>query len=288
MSRPQFLIASSTTTLRAGARTADFLRDRRLLKTLSLLEARAADVPIPPTLLLLEPRPGTLRAFAAAHGGAVMMRMDYSTLSAPKPLGGIALFTDFSRERASAYLFAQNLFPLFHPNLDRFQDQYSAGLLLNTRSAGCRAEIVGPGFDASDLRLGASIPHESLSVDLARASVLTRSIISESGYEQQRSVRILTAKRFRAYTKFVNRTGRLLSSLDRLTGSSQSAAQPHIPPSYCPMPDITLSKLLDIGTRIRLQVLDRLPRSEEFVASLSFVPKRGWLLWDIYGAWYHR
>jgi hypothetical protein len=288
MSRTQFLVASSTTALRAGARTADFLRDRRLFKTLSLHEARGADVPVPPTLLLVEPRLDILRAFVDTHDGAVMVRMDYSKLTGPKPLGGIALFTQSARKRVSAYLFARSLSPLFHPNLDRFRDQYSAGILLNTRTTEGRVEIVGPGFDASDLRLGASVPHESLSVDMATASVLGRSIISESSYALERRARILTAKRFRAYTEFVNHNGRLLSSLDRLARTAQSVEAPHIPLGYSPMPDTILSRLLDIGARIRWKVLDRLPRSEEFVASLSFIPKRGWLLWDVYGAWYHR
>jgi hypothetical protein len=288
MSRTQFLVASNRTALGADARTGDFLRNRRLFKTLSLHEARAEDVPVPPTLLLVEPNLDILRRFAEGHEGTVMVRMDYSELTGPKPLGGIALFTHAARSRVSAYLFARNFSPLFHPNIDRFLDRYSVGLLLSTRSTEGMVEVVGPGFDASDLRLGTSVPHESISVDLAAAAVLKRSVISESGYALERSARIRTAKRFRAYTKFANKTGRLLSSLDLLAHTAQSVEEPHIPLSYSPMPNTILSKLLDIGMRIRWRVINRLPESEELVASLSFVPKRGWLLWDIYGSWYRR
>jgi len=111
-----------------------------------------------------------------------MIRVDYKSRPSAKPLGGIQLQSLEIVDRVCASLFDQGCLPWLHPNLDRFEDLFSAGILLTEESDLAEFEIVGKGFDAGDLRLGKAIPHESFTASLETGAISCHRIIEDAIY----------------------------------------------------------------------------------------------------------
>jgi hypothetical protein len=217
-----------------------------------------------------------------------MMRMDYSALPPEKPIGGIPLFSKSAIRGASKRLYELKTIPLFHPHFDRFLDLYSVGLVIKRDDPLARLEVVGKGFDAGDLRLGFSTPHESAILDLLNGEVRDRSYISNEAYTVQVRERANRIHALRSYTDVVNSRGILVHNLDRLPVTVATSHDFEIPDKYSPIPRALITELLHIGRRLRLHVIELLPRSQEYVASLSYLPVHGWMLWDIFASWYRR
>lgn len=259
----------------------------KLYKTLSLLLSSRAKVTIPPTALLLDYHKEYIDELVALWGLPLMIRMDFQVLPSKKTLGGIPLYNIEIIESVSEFLFRENCMPLFHPHLDRFEDFYSCGVLLNNKDFNCTIEIVGKGFDASDLRLGSSNPHEIININLFDDTINERFIIPKEKYNKSKLERIKKANKYLRYIEFVNNGGLLLSSLNKFKVTSKSANK-NIPESYTAIPSYILKELSNIIFKIRLDVLESLPKSDVYIASFSYLPNRGWFLWDIYGSWYSR
>lgn len=193
----------------------DVLKHRSLFKTLSLVLSHRAGVPTPPLLLLCWPKLQLIREAGERWGWPLMVRMDFETLPSPKFIGGIQVFTVESAVHVSNYLFSHKCFPLFHPHIDRFWNQYSVGILFDPSNPSVvHAEIVGEGFDAGDLRLGAAIPHEMAQIDLEAQMVKPLSRIDKDSYTRECAARRLRIEALRRYITFVNAEGRLSSDLD--------------------------------------------------------------------------
>ncbi len=267
-----------------------YLRSRKLYKTLSLLLSSRAGVQVPPTLLMLDMKTEALNTAIQHFGLPLMIRMDYQSLPSQKALGGIPIYTLKETIEISKFLFRANCYPMFHPHLDRFADVYSAGVLLNNQDFEADFEVVGRGFDAGDLRLGDASPHESFKVSLFDDSIRDRSTISNRSYQQARSDRKKRMLKLMQYTKYVNKFGVLLPSLNDFEPISidHSAERTEIPKEYVPMTRPIMRSLTKVAYTIRLEVINSLPFSDGYVASLSFLPKHGWTLWDVYGGWYKR
>jgi len=71
---------------------ATLLRTQHLYKSLSLLLANIAGINIPPSLLLLSLRPELIEAFAGVWGTPLMIRVDFTSRSKAKPIGGIPIY----------------------------------------------------------------------------------------------------------------------------------------------------------------------------------------------------
>lgn len=267
-----------------------FLRTKNILKTLSLLLAARAGVQVPSTLLMFTMEIDVLNRFFNQWGPPLMIRMDYQLYPKRKTLGGIPIYKLEKARKVSEFLFNENCYPLFHPHLDRFADKYSAGILLNTNDYEAHIEIVGEGFDASDLRLGNSTPHESMKLNILDNSINNRSIISDSAYAREKEARKKRVLRYKRYVEYANNTGILLPTLDDLdqTPDENENDVINITKRYIPVPMSEIRTLIKIAHIIRFEVIDSLPSSKMFVASLSFLPSHGWVLWDIYGGWYNR
>lgn len=268
----------------------NLLQEKGLFKTLSLVLAARASVDVPPTLLMLVKRMDIVTRFTEDWGLPLMIRMDFSSLPDRKTLGGIPLYALRTIDLVSEFLLAQGCYPLFHPHLDRFDDIYSAGVIMERSNYTIRVEVVGKGFDASDLRLGRSTPHESLEFDLLENSVISRNIISNSVYSSEKAARERRIQQYIRYTNYANKTGRLLWSLEDVDDYllPHRVGRIQLPDEYSPLSDSLLRSLVEAVWSLRTRVVSHLPPSESFVASFSLLPNRGWILWDVYGSWYKR
>jgi len=161
----------------------DSLSRKHLYKTLSLLCASRARIHTLPTLLLLEPKYELIEKAGELWGWPIMIRMDYSVFPKQKPLGGIPVYTFEAAKKVSDFLFSINCFPLFHKHADRFEDEYSVGVLIEPKSHMVHAEVVGKGFDAGDLRLGKSRPHEVFSLDMQERRIRQEGSVDVDSYK---------------------------------------------------------------------------------------------------------
>jgi len=267
----------------------EFLTFERLYKSLSLLLARQTRLKVPPSLLLLTPRNELVSTFADEFGYPLMIRMDYRGRPKTKPVGGIPLYELNTINRVCKHLLGSGCLPLLHPNFDRFKDVFSSGLLLSHESDLAEVEIVGRGFDAGDLRLGRTIPHETIGLDLATGRSKRCRVISIEAYTRERSARDTMVRRLLAYTNFANRSGKLLHDLSDLDlADFPLKSKINIPPRYERISDELVRELLEIARAIKIAVLPGLPPSKAYVASVSYLVGEGWVLWDIYGEWYQR
>jgi len=266
------------------------LRKEGLFKTLSLLLASRTRIKIPATLLMLEWNLVALKKIIAGWRKPVMVRVDYRTLPAKKPLGGIPVYSQQKITKVCNFLYEKGCLPLLHPHIDRFSDEYSAGVIIRRDESDCLVEIVGKGFDASDLRLGASSSHESMRAEIVSGSIVGRSEISQRAYARDRERRIVKAASLKRYTEYVNEEGRLLASLERFRkqGHDTGGWKTCIPLRYTKIPKSCLRELMEIVFVLYTEVVRGLPYAAEYVASLSHVEEKGWILWDVYASWYNR
>lgn len=268
---------------------ATVLLNQSLYKTLSLHEAAIAGVPVLPSLLLIERNDDIVQKRIETWGLPVMLRMDYSTLPKMKPLGGLPLYTMNAVLGTSKFLWREHLYPLLQRNVSRFLDVYSVGALFESTSNIATLEIVGPGFDASDLRLGFTSPQEFLRINLTRSRIIEQRVIAPTEYKKERSRRLKKIKKFLQYVENVNEKYELLSSLDSFSQSTIVKKQSQVvPQKYSTLPRESLLDLLGHCRVLQKRVIRNLPTSSSYVASLSLVKDIGWILWDLYGAWYKR
>lgn len=272
----------------SAARLMSLLESQHLYKSLSLLLAQQADVRAPASLLLLAARPDLTARFANRWGLPLMMRVDYRSRPKSKPIGGIPLYKLDTIYRVSEELLGRDCLPLFHPHFDRFKDIYSVGSILSNGSSSADVEVVGKGFDAGDLRLGQAIPHETFQLNLATGTRERRNTISGDAYRRERINRAARIVKLKTYAEHVNKTGSLVDP-DSLGPDLQHFSETtEIPPRYQEMPSSLMDDLLGILRDVKAGILPHLPTSKVFVASLSYLEKEGWMLWDVYGDWYER
>jgi len=268
----------------------EFLKSRRLYKALSLLTAMRAGIPAPPSLLLLAAKEDAINDVIAKWGLPVMVRVDFSSRPHAKALGGIPLQSHASVMKVCRSILADGCYPLLHPHISRFDDVYSAGIGVLEDNSEVHIEVVGPGFDASDLRLGEGVPHERLTVAPLTLRVLGRDSITAENYSRARERRLAKISRLLEYEAYVQRRGSLLPSLESLPVHQAKGDHdlPSVPAGYAPLPPELLSSLLGITARVCTELVPELPVTKQLVASLSYVADRGWVFWDAYGSWYDR
>jgi hypothetical protein len=268
----------------------ELLVDRRCYKTLSLRLAANSDVAVPNSLLMLQNIRAANDWVWQNWQTPLIIRVDYSKLPRKKVLGGIAISDSNVLAQLCQWLLENSYYPLIHPFLDRFRNVYSAGALLDSGGSEAQIEVVGAGFDASDLRLGSSSPHEALDVELRSGRVLARRLASVEQYGASVRRRAHTIAALRAYTQFVNNERRLLTNLSDVpvSDSERTGAADLVPGTYQPMSDAHQHELIKACQRIARDVIVCLPRSATYAASFSYFQGIGWVLWDVYADWYVR
>ena len=267
---------------------ANILRKEELYKALSIFYTLQAGLIAPNTAILLNMDIRVVKMLIDMWGLPLMIRLDYQSLKSKKPIGGIPLKSLSTIVSVSDFLHKGSFIPILHPNLDRMDDIYSAGILLNLNDDLVHFEFVGKGFDASDLRLGFSTPHEHFDYDLAENKILKRSIISESEYDIERYRRQNKLHNLNKYVEYVNQRGSLLDNLDRFDSKDEDLIPSILPYEYTPIPKRIFDDLTLIAMLIKNKVIVELPISDHYIISLSYMKKYGWVLWDIYGSWFNR
>jgi hypothetical protein len=264
------------------------LESQHLYKSLSLLLAQQAGVKAPASLLLFALRRDLIAHFANRWGLPLMMRVDYRSRPKSKPVGGIPLYKFDTIYRVSEDLLERRCLPLFHPHFDRFKDVYSLGAILSNESSSADVEVVGKGFDAGDLRLGQAIPHETFQLNLATGKRERHNAISDDSYRRERINRGRRIVKLKGYADLVNKTGSLIDADTLGPNLQESSETAEIPQRYQEMPSPLIDDLLGVLRAVKTGILPGIPRSKIYVASLSYLEKEGWMLWDVYGDWYHR
>lgn len=286
----KFYLADSSAVKCDNEIVVSMLADNKLYKFMSLLCSSRSRLHTLPSLLLLEPNYDLLKQFGELWGWPLMIRMDYSVFPKQKPLGGIPVYSLEAAKKVSDFLFSIDCFPLFHKHADRFEDEYSIGVLFQGKSPLVHAEVVGKGFDAGDLRLGKSRPHEVFTLDMQASRIRQESLVDESTYKVDAEQRKAYACKLKQYVSYVNEHCRLLPELDGIDGFDITDCNIDFSPPerYTPLKPSIKGGLLKKVETIYYEVLDQLPPSPVYVASFSYLPDHGWLLWDIYGHWYKR
>lgn len=274
----------------AGSKAVPYLRKKRFYKTLSLVASSDMGVSVPDTVLGTGPDDAELNAVFKGWATPLILRMDYCHRPNPKFLGGIPIPTQESRTRLSRFLQERGFTPLFHPFIDRFSNEYSVGVAIQRDAPMATVEVVGPGFDASDLRLGFATPQESFNFNLLTRRIENSHLLPREEYTRSRVERAERIVALHRYASYAASHGQLHSDLKRFYGHEAEieSAIGTIPEQYCSMPAEHTRSLFTQIARIDEGVLPLLPDSPAYVASLSMLPEVGWILWDIYGDWYER
>jgi predicted house-cleaning noncanonical NTP pyrophosphatase (MazG superfamily) len=132
-------------------------------KVYSNLLLRASGFPVPESMILLRMSPEAKAAlidFCRRHNYTrVLLRHDCNPETRTPPRGGYLIeLADLSEELQPFY--AQRRIVMLQEPLSPYCDLYSCNVSLRRSSTLAHLEIVGPGFDASDLNRGDITPHE--------------------------------------------------------------------------------------------------------------------------------
>jgi hypothetical protein len=138
-----------------------------------------------------------VRAFAQELGiDTLLIRSDKAQEVGSAPRGGYTVSLDDLEQEARWFLDQGRTVYLLEPR-SPFDDLYSLSLAPSEQWSQMAIELVGPGFDASDLKRGDVTPHETCQVALtdARVQILDRTICSQRAYEQSWRSRVQKAAR---------------------------------------------------------------------------------------------
>jgi hypothetical protein len=141
---------------------------------------------------------GALINFCKKNGwGALLMRHDKKPERPPYPMGGyLVTLKDIQTEALKYFKLGRILF--FLEPCSSFDNSYNVNTLFKNDQS-LLLEIVGPGFDASDLQRGHITPHEIIQID--KAMLKTGMPLSQSNFEQIIRRTLLVNKR--SYEKSV-------------------------------------------------------------------------------------
>jgi hypothetical protein len=261
--------------------------NKRLYKIYSLIISNQYRINIPDTLFIFQNNKTVFNTYCNDWLQPLIIRVDYTNKPKNKILGGVPIYNDEIRNISNNYLKSIGYFVMYHPYIDRFANLYSVGVLFNLNNDQITIEVVGSRFNASDIRLGKSIPHEIIIYNLNTKTVNKRSVIDQNTYLNERAERSERIAKFNEYIKYVNMTGKFKTSLEDFCIKNNNI-EFRIPISYTVIPDNIFRELIIICNKIKFSVLKHLPISNSYAASLSYIDNSGWVLWDIYGDWYNR
>jgi hypothetical protein len=209
------------------------------------------------------------------EGTTALIRHDTIRESPPYPRGGFLVREHELPAMLLWYFDRARIVALYEP-LNPEQNGYNINLLFLS-STDAVAEVVGPGFDASDLQRGDLSPHETFDVyvpnDIAHVGIRLSSRISKRDYRN--SVQFRREKLFRKAAELARNFG--------WPDAQKSQQCPSIPRTYCPI-DVQLLRKI-ISSVISSGVIERF-RAWTGVGfplnfSSSFVAGGRHLYWDI-------
>jgi hypothetical protein len=157
----------------------------------------AAGVPTVAGIAVLQWNPTAmteiLRFADSLNATGLLVRTDRSIEVPPYPRAGYvvdladlpSVLEQIARSGRTAFLLEP---------LSKYRDRYSVGAAAWTLDGPVHYDIVGPGFDASDLNRGDVSPHETFEVPLlapgAAANIVSHTVVRQERYEASRRDRI--------------------------------------------------------------------------------------------------
>jgi hypothetical protein len=128
------------------------------------------------------------------------------------------------------------------------------------------------------------------SLDMQESRIRQEASVDVDSYKKDSDQRKIYASKLYRYTRFVNEHCQLLPELEGIEHFDTSDCKIDFSPpeSYTPLKPSLKVSLLKTVEAVYYEVMSQLPPSPVYVASFSYLPAHGWLLWDIYGHWYKR
>lgn len=261
-------------------------------KIQGMLRCRALDLPTLPGLVVDPSRVSDREAVAAASAidaENYLIRHDKSPEAGTYPQGGYVIRAEDLPAELEWYRNQGRLVVILAP-ADPFDNLYSASVLLTVDDS-LQIEIVGPGFDASDINRGIISPLESrrLRMDAdGKARYLSKNTIDKDAYRLAKSLRI----RKIALKFILKRRSFNLEEIDetdarRLLESDLRSSKPQLrhllsDETYAPAPSSFLNRVTRFARIIKTSL--NLRREGETMAAFSTsVVENGarTVVWDI-------
>jgi hypothetical protein len=276
--RPVLSDSESTAEVGSGGDAAGLIsRFRRYPKLLSWLLLHVAELPALPGVIVTR-WDGTAAArverFTARWATrSLLMRSDSAAETGRAPRGGF-LVAAADAEREAGALLAQDRVVFFLEPASPFSDLYSANLEPDTAWSDWLIEVVGPGFDASDLKRGDVTPHERLQVALGAGglSVRNRDLASGGVIAAGRTIRL-------------DKIARMLDvdpAEVEPTLRRRGEVLPVDEQGYRRLPDALLAHALETAVQLRPALAEHALSDERVMLSLSFLAPRARLVfWDV-------
>jgi hypothetical protein len=264
----------------------DFLLNNNYYKSYSLLLAHTNNITILDTLILASSDSiDVLENYLNCFPNPIMLRMDYASLQGSKFIGGIPVNTVSALRKLCLFLFDNGYIPVLQTYTNRFENQYSFGCLITNKDDEIIIEFVGKGFDAGDLRLNLTNPHQKISYDYTNWKILSNEIKYDE-YLNAKAERELYIGKMESYFKYVNTDNKLLlgKDLDLLKGENSKKLND----KYIPVTKNEIDEAAFLSYIIKTKVIPFLPFSQDYIASFSILENKECVLWDIYGKWYQR
>jgi hypothetical protein len=264
----------------------DFLLKNGYYKSYSLFLAHSSDIGMLDTLILTSVDSiDMLEKHLDCFSNPIMLRMDYASFPYSKFVGGIPVYTLSSLKKTCSFLFNNGYIPVLHSYTNRFENQYSFGCLIKNKSDELIIEIVGRGFDAGDLRLSLTNPHQEIRYDCTNWEIFSNEIKHDE-YLNSKTKRELYTGKMETYFKYVNSENKLLSSNDLNLLSIENSKK--LNDEYIPVPKRVIDEAAYLCFTIKTKIIPFLPFSKDYIASFSILENKECVLWDIYGEWYYR
>ena len=134
-----------------------------------------------------------LQRFLRSVGAqSALIRHDRRDEKPPYPRGGFLVPKSLLNEVLD-FFFGQNRIVAVYEPVDPLLNSYNLNLLFES-PVHVHAEIMGPGFDASDLQRGYLSPHEAFSITLSAEGEVSEqqrvSVVDEATYQESKQLRI--------------------------------------------------------------------------------------------------
>lgn len=252
-------------------------RFERFPKLLGWLILHAAGLPALPGIVITAWDARVVRDVERYAGHfastALLLRSDSASETGRSPRGGYLVgLADVEGEARELIDQGRAVF-LLEP-ASPFDDLYSVCLEPDSAWRQWELEVVGAGFDASDLKRGDVTPHERIRAMRDEHGVVLESRVVAAD-EVQATVRAIRLKKVAAMLKSsphdVERELRRLGDTMLLENST-----------YRPIPEAFLATALDLSARLRPELVRRRLRDRGISISLGFLgPDARLVFWDV-------
>jgi hypothetical protein len=246
-------------------------------KLLSWLVLHVAGVPALPGLVIARWDAATSRRIQRFAGGfesgELLLRSDSPAETGRAPRGGYLLASSNLRQEVRRLLDEGRVVFLLEP-ASPFDDLYSLTLEPGADWTRWEIEVVGPGFDASDLKRGDVTPHEQIDTGLEDHRVVVRHRVVAST-QVQRAVRDI---------RFVKVAASLRCEVADVEEELRQRGETMLVdfPRYPQLPDGLVAAAVAHAVRLRPELARRGLADQGVSVSMSFIGVGGRpVFWDI-------